>query len=258
MNDPSENNTHKKRVGTESQPTFRPFNPNAPVTVYYRHLPHWRQQGATYAGVFRQSDSIPAAVLEEWKNLKSQWLAAHGLKLEWQTSDPEKFVATYRNIEKKNRRAFERQQSKMLFEELDRSHGSCVLRHEEPREIISEALTHFHGERLWLGDTVIMPNHVHFIMQPFDDWPLEDLLGSIKKWTSRLIGHWLASQPESTVSPGDRARNRPRFWQQESYDRIIRDVQEWSRWRAYIEENPAVAPCRPGEFLYEKRDWKIT
>jgi type I restriction enzyme R subunit len=62
---------------------------------------------------------------------------------------------------------------------------------------------------------------------------LEDLLGSIKKWTSRLIGKWLANQPEST-RPNGPTHNRPRFWQYESYDRIIRDEEELMGFRDYI------------------------
>ena len=83
-------------------------------------------------------------------------------------------------------------------------------------------------------------------MQPFVAWELEDLLGSIKKWTSRLIGNWLTTQPQ-VMQPQGPVHNRPRFWQPESYDRIIRDEEELARFRAYIAQNPAAAHCRPGE-----------
>jgi type I restriction enzyme R subunit len=203
---------------------------------------------------FRQDDSIPANVLAEWADVKARWYRAHGLDPEWQKTSPDRFAAAYRKIQEGVRRAFEREQARMLHEELDRCHGSCVLRHAEPQRIISDSLPFFHGHRLWLGDSVIMPNHVHLIVQPFDGWELEDLLGSIKKWTSRLIGQWLTTQPDILRLQGP-DHDRPRFWQQEFFDRIIRDEEERTKFRAYIASNPENANCGPGEFTHEVRDW---
>jgi REP element-mobilizing transposase RayT len=246
--------TDKKTVRSETQPTFRPFNPEGPVRVYVRHLPHWRQPGATYFVTFRQDDSIPAAVLLEWTDIKRRWYRAHDLDPEWLKTDPDQFAAAYREIQEAVRRAFEREQARLPHEELDRCHGSCVLRHRQPQRIIAESLPFFHGQRFWLGDSVIMPNHAHLIVQPFDGWELEDLLGSIKKWTSRLIGSWLTTQPEA-MRPQGPVHNRPRFWQPESYDRIIRDEEELTKFRTYIAQNPNAAHCRPGEFVHEVRAW---
>jgi putative transposase len=91
-------------------------------------------------------------------------------------------------------------------------------------------------------------------VQPWDGWELEDLLGSIKKWTARLIGQWLSTQPEDQRPQGP-VHDRPRFWQPESYDRIIRDGEELAKFRVYIAHNPAAAHCRPGEFVHNVRDW---
>ena len=236
-------------VGSETQPTFRPFNPEGALRVYVRHLPHWRQPGATYFVTFRQDDSIPAAVLAEWADIKRRWYRAHGLDPRWLKTEPDRFAAAYREINEGIRHAFKREQDRMLHEELDRCHGSCVLRHAEPQRIIRDCLLFFNGQRLWLGDSVIMPNHVHLVVQPFDGWELEDLLGSIKKWTSRLIGQWLTTQPEA-LRPQGSIHNRARFWQQESFDRIIRDLQEFTNNRTYIASNPSAANCRPGESVH--------
>ncbi|HSG71752.1 MAG TPA: hypothetical protein VLA12_15120, partial [Planctomycetaceae bacterium] len=40
-------------------PGFRGMHPDLPVRIYRRHLPHWRQEGATYFLTFRLADSIP-------------------------------------------------------------------------------------------------------------------------------------------------------------------------------------------------------
>jgi type I restriction enzyme R subunit len=100
---------------------------------------------------------------------------------------------------------------------------------------------------------------VHAIVQPWDGWELEELLGSIKKWTSRLIGMWLAGQPGEVGSETQPTKhNRARFWQQESYDRIIRDEEEVIAFRRYTARNPDVASLRPSEFVYTRAQWLDT
>ncbi len=244
----------EKAVGTESQPTFRAFDAEGPMRVYVRHLPHWRQPGATYFATFRQADSIPKAVLAEWLDVRQRWYCAHGLDPEWLVNDPDRFTAAYQRILPGVRQDFERQEARFLHDELDRAHGSCVLRHPSPRQELVESLLHFHAARYWLGDFVVMPNHVHALIQPFDGWELEDLLGSIKKWTSRRIGQWLAEQPDA-IQPEESAYERDRFWQQESYDRIVRDAEELNWFRRYIAENAAQAQVPTGEFHYSAAEW---
>lgn len=246
-----------KRLDSKSQPTFRPFDPDGELRVYVRNLPHWRQPGATYFVTFRQDDSIPAKVLAEWQDVRQRWYSAHGLDPSWKNSLPDRFAEAYSQIPAGARRAFEREQARMLHEELDRCHGSCVLRNAEPRHEVRKSLKHFHGERLWLGDYVVMPNHVHAIVTPFENWKLEDILASIKKWTSRLIGMWtratdsgLDSESQATVM-----HNKPRFWQYESYDRIIRDEEELFNFRRYIGENPRKAKLATEAYEYAAADW---
>ena len=249
-----EHHADAKAVGTESQPTFWPFNADRPLRVYYRHLPHWRQSGATYFVTFRQADSIPKAVLAEWLDVRQRWYRAQGLDSEWLKTDTDRFATAYAKILPGVRQAFERQQARFLHDELDRAHGSCVLRHAAPQQELIESLSHFHAARFWLGDFVVMPNHVHALIQPFDGLELEDLLGSIKKWTSRRIGHWLTAHPD-TIPPDEPQYERDRFWQQESYDRIVRDVEELSWFRKYIADNAAQAQVPAGEFHYSAAKW---
>jgi type I restriction enzyme R subunit len=237
---------------TPNEPVFRPSNPEQNVRVYVRHLPHWRQDGATYFVTFRQDDSIPANVLAEWQDLRKRWLQAHNLDLPQSTSNRELWAAAYRRIPVAVRRAFERQLARMLHEELDRCHGSCVLRHAEPRRILADALSFFHGDRLWMGDFVIMPNHAHGLMTPLAGWELEDVLESIKKWTSRRIGEWLDNRSSPPTVPQPK---RAPFWQQESYDRIVRDREELFIFRRYIAQNPQHAALRASDFTYHAAEW---
>jgi len=240
----------------QMSPIFRPFNPNGDVKVYLRNLPHWRQQGATYFVTFRQADSIPKRVLAEWLDIRQRWYRAHNLEPKQREADPKFFAAGYLRIPRTIRRAFEKQQAKMLHEELDRCHGSCVLRFHEVQTEVADALKHFHGDRLWLGDFVLMANHVHVIIQPFDGFELEDLLGSIKKWTSRKIGQSHNVVTGNLTPPESETEvSKPRFWQYESYDRIIRDTEELAAFRRYIVANPKVAGMNSRESHYYAADW---
>ena len=108
------------------------------------------------------------------------------------------------------------------------------------------------SDRLWLGDFVIMPNHVHALIQPRGTWQLEDLLGSIKKWSSRRISQWLERQPEK-IQPAGPDHNKPRFWQHEAYDRMVRNIEELAAFRRYIFQNPEKA--REGEYVYYTASW---
>jgi type I restriction enzyme R subunit len=230
-------------------PVFCPFNEAGEVRVYVRNLPHWRQPGATYFVTFRQDDSIPAKVLAQWCDERQRWYRAHGLDPRWQRTEPSRFDTAYASILRTVRSAFEREQARQLHHELDQGHGSCVPRQVEPRTKLAEALAFFDGHRLWLGDFVIMPNHCHALILPVSDWELADLLGSIKKWSSREIGLWLLQQPRA-VRPNSRRNSKPRFYQQESYDRIVRDAEELAAFRRYIARNAAEAHLPPEAYLY--------
>jgi type I restriction enzyme R subunit len=203
---------------------FQPFVPTQAVRIYRRHLPHWRQEGATYFVTFRLADSIPRPVAEGWDSERVTWYQAHGLSVD--LSD-EVWESRYRAIAETERRAFERDQAKRLFAELDRCHGGCHLRSPEASSLVTEALHFFDGQRLRCGDYVTMPNHLHWLVQPCPGEELEELLRSVKSYTARRINAHLG-------------RSGP-FWQKENYDHIVRDTRELSRTREYIAANPAKA-----------------
>src|SRR5262245_33758141 len=58
-------------------PGFQGLHPDKPLKVYYRHLPHWRQDGATYFVTFRLMDSLPQDKLNELKAMKAEWERKH-------------------------------------------------------------------------------------------------------------------------------------------------------------------------------------
>lgn len=235
---------------SSERPGFVPFNWYGEGNFYCRNLPHFRQPGRTYFVTFGQADAIPARVVSEWREDYQRWHEAHGIDLAWRKANPKLYDELYNQIPIEIRQAFERQQARRVHMEFDRCQGTCVLRDRNAREIIAESLHFLDDRRLRLGDYVIMPNHVHAVITPFTGRPLESLLASIKKWTSRRISQ--LSTVRGVLPERDDA-TRKRMWRSECYDRIIRDVDELRRIRHYIAENPAHLPA--GTFTYHRADW---
>jgi putative transposase len=82
---------------------------------------------------------------------------------------------------------------------------------------------------------VVMGNHVHLLITP--RVPVSKLMQSLKRVTAREGNRILG------------ITGRP-FWQDESYDRIVRDETEFRRIGRYIEMNPVSAgmAATPEEF----------
>ena len=81
-------------------------------------------------------------------------------------------------------------------------------------------------QRYELHAFVVMPNHVHLLVTPkvvANRW-----LGPLKGFTAHQANEWLG-------------RHGQAFWQDESYDHLVRSDAEFERIRAYIEENPVSA-----------------
>lgn len=95
---------------------------------------------------------------------------------------------------------------------------------DEERNIIMSALRHFDGSRYELYACVIMDDHVHALAKPQEGYSLQKIVHSWKSFTSHKF------RQESS-------RNAP-IWQQEYFDRIIRDEKEFLDKAQYILNNP--------------------
>src|SRR5580704_10349592 len=125
-------------------PGFQGLHPNKPLAVYYRHLPHWRQDGATYFVTFRLADSLPQGKLRELNALRRDW--------QCRNAAPQSPAA----LQKLARIMGERVEAW-----LDQGLGNCVLKDPLLAAFVSDAMHHFDGQRYELGAYVVMPNHVH-------------------------------------------------------------------------------------------------
>ncbi|HBC87816.1 MAG TPA: restriction endonuclease, partial [Lentisphaeria bacterium] len=117
---------------------------------------------------------------------------------------------------------------------LDAGSGSCMLANPSLSEIVERALLHFDGERYVVDDYVIMPNHVHLLISPSGKHDLDKILHSLKSFTSHEI---------------NRKLNRTgTLWMDESYDHIVRSLEQLEFYRNYIRENPAKAHLSIGKY----------
>jgi REP element-mobilizing transposase RayT len=112
---------------------------------------------------------------------------------------------------------------------LDQAYGGPLhLRQPEVAEMIVDAI-HQNAKTLKhyvLHAFVVMPNHVHLLVTPAVE--LSKLTKSLKSITAKRANAILAL----TGSP---------FWQEESYDHMVRNGEEFEKIRSYIEGNPVRA-----------------
>ncbi len=204
-------------------PGFQGLHPDLPVTLYHRHLPHWRQDGATYFVTFRLADSLPQAKLHELESLKREFAARHGIRgTDWQSVLRRKADS----IPHKSWEEFSKDQTQRIERWLDQGLGSCCLKSPDIANKVADALHHFDDDTYELGSYVIMPNHVHTILRPLQPTtdPLEKILQGRKRRMAREINVRLGRTGE--------------LWQEESFDRIIRDEEHLDRCLQYIGDNP--------------------
>lgn len=186
------------------------FNPHHKLDTTQRNLPHWRQDNALYFVTFRLADSIPAAKLRQWREERDLWLAKHGQP----TTDQQ--PATYHERFPARLEAW-----------LDAGMGSCMLSERPAIEIVAHALKHFDDKRYLLDHWVIMPSHVHLMVMPLEGHELSEILYSWKSFTA----HQLNKNFGRTGA----------VWQDESFNRIVRDEAELVHYRYYILANPKKA-----------------
>lgn len=156
------------------------------------YLPHFDEQGAVQSITFRPADSLPRTLCE-------------------------RLAALADGVERRRR----------VEAAMDEGRGACLLRELENAAIVQAALQHFDGERYRLLAWVIMPNHVHVLMEQIERHRLGDVLHSWKSFTAKEINK--------------RRRGTGTVWAADYFDRFIRDEEHFAAMVRYIEGNPVKA-----------------
>jgi type I restriction enzyme R subunit len=206
------------------------FDPREEYTVRQGTLPHWYQPGVIYFVTFRTEDSVPHSLLHSWHRRRDDWLRRHNIdpsQANWKAR-----LAVMPELDREYYARFTR----AFMQYLDRGHGACELRDPRVAELVASALRHFDGARYELGDFVVMPNHVHLLVCLLGVTEIEAQCRSWKKFSAGQINRLLG--------------RRGRFWQEESFDHLVRSAEQFERLQRYIAENPAKARLRDGEYLH--------
>ena len=207
-------------------PGFRGFDPHGQFRYYERHLPHWRQPGATYFVTFRLADALPQVVQDFIHRMRRE--------IEKLGNHPSS---------QELRERYEREVSSRLESSLDEGYGRCELRDSNNASIVRACLEFGSEKEHFLGCGVIMANHCHIVIQPHPGVELEDVLRKVKGVSSRQINQ--------------RINGTGQLWEQESYDRIIRDEEHLWRVIQYIGRNPTKCGLPlPYEFRWVHPSWR--
>ena len=137
---------------------------------------------------------------------------------------PSHLLAQWEKTLGRERDARKRQQ---MEASLDAGHGSCVLRDPRIGPMVEDTLLHFDAESYRLMEWVIMPNHVHLLAEFFAGSLLSEVVKSWKSFSAHEANRILGRSGQ--------------FWQEEYFDRFVRDAVHFENARRYIRENPVEA-----------------
>jgi REP element-mobilizing transposase RayT len=191
------------------------------------YLPRVKRENASYFVTFRLADSLPKAALARLEHQKAQRLQEFRESSRCGESPSKSIEEIARNFQRE------------LERNLDQGAGSCHLRRPQIADLMVQTMRHFDQTRYELREWVVMPNHVHAVLHPLPNHLLGDILKSWKQFTSRRANPILGLEGQ-------------RFWQPESYDHWIRDLDEGARIRRYIHHNPVKAHlcANPGDWRW--------
>lgn len=159
------------------------------------YLPHFDQPELVQSITFRLADALPAHI-----------------------------VASL-NQDKQKLTSFEKRQRIEDF--MNAGHGECFLRDPRIGQLVENALKYFDGERYRLLAWVIMPNHVHVLIETIYGFPLHKIMLSWKSFTAHKANEILGRSGQ--------------FWFKDYFDRYIRDERHFQNVVRYIHENPVKA-----------------
>ena len=143
------------------------------------YLPHLDQPGLVQHVVIRLADSLPAHVVAAME-------------------------AELSALPERERGRARRERIEQI---LDAGHGSGLLRREACAEAVASALRFGDGVRYRLLAWVVMPNHLHVLIEQLLGWTLASVVQGLKRHTTREIRRIVGGSGQ--------------LWQREYWDRFI-------------------------------------
>lgn len=213
--------------------SFELFDPGREVSISEgSSLPHWYQSGVTYFITFRTEDSFPREVADRWRRARIDWLARRGVAID-------QFETEFPKLSRFEQSSYHETFSREYLEVLDKGLGECVLRRSDLAKICSESFQYFNELRYRLSDFIVMPNHVHLLVCLLGETEIQSQCYSWKKFAATKINRVLGRSG--------------RFWQEESFDHLIRSVEQFEAVRRYIQDNGRNAGLDASDYLVYQR-----
>lgn len=210
----------------------------SPSNFYRRHLPHWQPTGAEYFVTFRLKDTLPESVIKKLKEEQS--------------------VINNKAIAYREFTGDEIERKKKIFKRFDKvldsaEYGPTWLKKGELAQIVEDSIFFFEQKEYDLYAFTIMPNHVHLVFKHIEgdtndvDFPVTSVIGRLKSFTANECNKKL--------------KRSGTFWQDESYDHVIRDNDELERIIKYVLHNPVKTGLadnwKEWEFTYCKKEFLV-
>lgn len=194
-----------------------------------RNLPHIDMPGVLTFVTFRLADSMPKDVVQRWHDEIELWLGDHGL-----AGHSVDQVLSSSATEESLKSELRRFKNRRWHGHLDDCHGGCILSEGRVRRVVADSLLHFDGERYDIERFVIMPNHVHVLLQMRCEFLLRRELRNLLQYSAREVN-------QLTGRTGS-------LWQTEPFDHLVRSEAQFEYLQKYIDENPLKARLREGEY----------
>ncbi len=179
------------------------FDKNKPLRQSRKNLPHWDQDSKLQMITFHLADSLPKKVLEEIKKRRKE-LAQNKFNTE----------------ETKIRRYH---LNNYVDKMADAGYGECIFRNKEICDIMENSILYFDEVRYNIHAYVIMPNHVHILLEIYEGESVEKIYDSIKRHVTTNINKYL----------GTKKKRLPK----EPYDRLVRNEEHYLAAITYIYKN---------------------
>lgn len=157
----------------------------------------------------------------------------------------EKGILEQKDLTEKERRELMYAEQKRLFAATDdfldmNLNEPYWLREKEVAEMVDKAILFYDQRHYDLHAFCIMPNHVHMMMTLLPDAPvLFKVMQNLKRYTA--------------VHANKLLKRAGMFWEEESYEHIVRDEREFWNILNYILRNPVKAG-----FVQKWQEWPFT
>ena len=196
------------------------------------YLPHIENKMLQVITI-RLYDSVPRKVIDQWKDALSNEGNAgdlarkdnNGQDMSYSADDAgEGARGPFRAPQNKD---VQMKLRKLIDDYEDSGYGQCFFRDKRIAEIMESTLYHYEGRYYQLVRWVIMPNHVHVMIDLKPGVKLSTIVQRWKSYTAHAANRLLSRK-------GD-------FWMPDFYDRYIRDLKHMINAIAYIDANPVKA-----------------